>query len=161
MSSLHAWASFPEAVSESLATLPQTLSHDPQWQAFVKTDGIYEPVTIGVQSSAAADAVLVTVQSSGKTLASRGPASKADFVLLAQPEQWAQFFSPCPVAPYTSFVGMQVGARTSTKSFSIELLTLLTMTGHEHRPGRCRRTRQPTQICPIRPSHNAAPGTDP
>ena len=103
----NAWTSLPEAVSGPLATLTQSLSNDPQWKAFVNTEGIYEPVTIGLQSGTAGDAILVTVQPGGPTLVSCGPASDADFVLRALPEQWEKFFSASPVAPYTSFVGMQ------------------------------------------------------
>ncbi len=104
----HAWASLPQALSQSVSTLNKRLDNDPQWQAFIDTKGHVEPVTIGIQSSGGADAVLVSVHPGAKTFTTTGPASKADFVLKAHPEQWELFFSPNPVSPYTSFVGLQV-----------------------------------------------------
>jgi hypothetical protein len=97
-------------MSKAMSSLNKALDDDPQWQAFVDTKAIIEPVTMGVQSTGGNEAVLVKVASNGKTTSSTGPGSKADFVLQAQPEQWEKFFAADPVAPYTSFVGLQVSS---------------------------------------------------
>lgn len=102
------WASLPKAMSKSVSSLQQTLDSDAQWQAFIKTDAIIEPVTIGVASTGGGEAILVSVEPEGKTTASTGSPSKADFTLQAQPSQWQKYFDKNPVAPYTSFVGLQV-----------------------------------------------------
>lgn len=102
----HSWTSLPNVVSKSVDTLNKTLNNDRQWQAFVDTNAIVEPVTMGVQS-AGGDAILVMVEPGAKTSVSTGSADKADFTLAAKPEQWEQFFAAEPQAPYTSFVGLQ------------------------------------------------------
>lgn len=129
----HSWASLPAAMAKSVSTLNERLKSDSWWQAFVDTKAIIEPVTFGVKSTDSDDAVLVTVSPGAKTEATTGNASKADFAVAAQPEQWEMFFSTgehasrpafsgekvCPhanmveltvdpKAPYTSFVGLQV-----------------------------------------------------
>jgi hypothetical protein len=104
----HAWESLPDAVSPSFATLSNTLNHDKQWQAFIDTQAIHDPVSMGVQSTGSDQAILVTVESGSRTIVSRGSSSQADFVLVAQPGDWEKFFSANPQAPYTSFVGIQV-----------------------------------------------------
>lgn len=96
----------------SAQTLSQALTQDPQWHAFVDTEGVYEPVTIGVSAAGASEGLLVTVSPGAKTSVARGPPSSAHFVLQAQSEQWDKFFSASPVAPYTSFVGLQVRNQT-------------------------------------------------
>jgi hypothetical protein len=101
------WASLPKAMAKSVSDLQSRLQNDAQWQAFVDTKGIVEPVTMGILSTGTDDAILVTV-GPGKTSTSSGSSSKADFTLNAQPQQWEQFFSANPVAPYTSWVGLQV-----------------------------------------------------
>ncbi|KAL2838304.1 Alpha/Beta hydrolase protein [Aspergillus pseudoustus] len=106
-SSAHPWRSLPEAVGPALNKLNQLLNHDPQWQAFINTEGIYKAVTIGVQSTGSDKAILVSVEPGSRTIASTGQSSQADFVLVAQPEHWESFFSASPKAPYTSFVGIQ------------------------------------------------------
>ncbi|KIX09517.1 uncharacterized protein Z518_00597 [Rhinocladiella mackenziei CBS 650.93] len=103
----HSWTSLPQAMSRAVSSLNKSLDNDPQWQAFVDTKAIIEPVTMGVQSSGGEEAILVTVHPGAKTSTSTGSASKADFVLRARPEQWEKFFAADPVAPYTSFVGLQ------------------------------------------------------
>ena len=94
-------------MSKSVSTLQKRLDNDPQWQAFVDTKAIIEPVTFGVKSTDSDDTILVHVTSGAKTSVSTGPSSKADFVLGAGPGQWEKFFDKDPVAPYTSFVGLQ------------------------------------------------------
>lgn len=101
------WQSLPDAVAASLKQLPQLLDQDPQWQAFINTEGIHQKVTIGIQSTGSNNTVLVTVTPGGRTTVSTGQPSAADFTLTAQPSHWANFFSPNPKAPYTSFVGIQ------------------------------------------------------
>lgn len=115
-----------------MSTLNERLKSDSWWQAFVDTKAMIEPVTFGVKSTESDDAVLVMVSPGAKTEATTGNASKADFALAAQPEQWEKFFSAGkhtsgqgwvkryihmanmfeltvdPKAPYTSFVGLQV-----------------------------------------------------
>ena len=103
----HSWQSLPNAMSKSVSSLTKILQKDPQWQAFVDTKAIVEPVTIGVQSQGSDEAILVTVDSGAKTASTTGSASKADFTLAAKPEQWEKFFDRDPKAPYTSFVGLQ------------------------------------------------------
>ncbi|KAJ9603978.1 hypothetical protein H2200_011500 [Cladophialophora chaetospira] len=103
----HSWASLPQAMSTAVSSLNKSLNNDPQWQAFVDTKAIIEPVTMGVQSTGGEDAILVSVSPGAKTSTSTGSADKADFTLRAQPQQWENFFKPDPVAPYTSFVGLQ------------------------------------------------------
>ncbi len=95
-------------MSKAVSSLNKALDKDPQWQAFINTKAIIEPVTMGVQSVGSDEAILVQVDSGSKTSTSTGPASKADFVLRAQPQQWEKFFDADPKAPYTSFVGLQV-----------------------------------------------------
>jgi len=104
--SAHSWASLPKAMSESVDSLNEVLNSDQQWQAFVDTNAIIEPVTMGVQS-AGGEAILVMVEPGAKTTVSTGSADKADFTLAAKPEQWEQFFAADPKSPYTSFVGLQ------------------------------------------------------
>ena len=104
----HSYTDLPKAMSKAVSSLSKALNSDKQWQAFVDTNAIVEPVTMGVQSTGSDEAILVTVDAGAKTSATSGPASKADFVLRAQPEQWEKFFDADPVAPYTSFVGLQV-----------------------------------------------------
>ena len=103
----HSWASLPNAMSKSVSSLQKTLDKDPQWQAFIDTNAIIEPVTFGIKSTDSDDTILVHVTSGAKTSVSTGPSSKADFVLGAGPDQWERFFDKDPVAPYTSFVGLQ------------------------------------------------------
>lgn len=107
--STHAWRSLPDAVSPSLEKLNHSLDHDAQWQAFINTEAIHKSVTVGVQSTSSSNAILVSVEPGARTVVSTGPSSEADFVLVAQPEHWEKFFSASPKAPYTSFVGIQVG----------------------------------------------------
>ena len=105
----HSWTSLSQAMSKSVDSLQKRLDNDKQWQAFVNTDAIVEPVTMGVQSTGGEEnAILVTVKPGAKTEVSTGSASKADFSLGAQPQQWEKFFDADPKAPYTSFVGLQV-----------------------------------------------------
>ncbi|KIV76930.1 hypothetical protein PV11_08779 [Exophiala sideris] len=103
----HSYTDLPKAMSKAVSGLSKSLNSDKQWQAFVDTNAIVEPVKMGVQSTGSDEAILVTVDAGSKTTATSGPASKADFVLCAQPEQWEKFFDADPVAPYTSFVGLQ------------------------------------------------------
>ena len=95
-------------MSKSVSSLQKTLDKDGQWQAFVDTNAIIEPVTFGVKSTDSDDTILVGVAPGAKTNVTTGPSSKAAFVLGAKPEQWERFFDKDPVAPYTSFVGLQV-----------------------------------------------------
>lgn len=104
----HSWTSLPQALSKAVSTLNESLDNDPQWQAFIDTKAIIEPVTLGVQSTGGEETILVTVNPEAKTSVTSGPADESDFVLRAQPQQWEQFFAADPVAPYTSFVGLQV-----------------------------------------------------
>lgn len=103
----HSWDSLPQAMSQAVSSLTKLLNNDKQWQAFVDTKAIIEPVTMGVQSTGGGDAILVKVEPGAKTTSLTGPSSKADFTLRAHPEQWEKFFAAAPVAPYTSFVGLQ------------------------------------------------------
>lgn len=103
------WDSLPDAISSSVKTLNHALNDDAQWQAFIRTDAISEPVIFGIRSSAIDDAVLVTVGPGSSTVVSCGSSSRCDFVLVAEPSHWEEFFSAHPRAPYTSFVGIQVG----------------------------------------------------
>jgi hypothetical protein len=103
----HGWQSLPAAMTQSISSLTKALQKDPQWQAFIDTKAIIEPVTMGVQSQGSDEAILVTVESGARTSSTTGSPSKADFVLAAKPEQWQKFFDKDPKAPYTSFVGLQ------------------------------------------------------
>ncbi|CEL08924.1 hypothetical protein ASPCAL12069 [Aspergillus calidoustus] len=105
-SSAYAWRSLPEAVSPALKKLNQLLDNDPQWQAFIHTEGIHNPVTMGVHSTGSDDAILVSAEPGSRTTVSIGRSSQAEFALVAQPEHWESFFSASPKAPYTSFVGI-------------------------------------------------------
>ncbi len=111
----HSWTSLPQAMSKAVSSLNKALDGDPQWRAFVDTKAIIEPVTMGVQSTGGDEAILVKVEANGKTTSFAGPGSKADFVLQAQPEQWEKFFAADPVAPYTSFVGLQASPNPSDR----------------------------------------------
>lgn len=102
----HSWTSLPDAMSKSVSSLSKVLNKDAQWQAYILTDAIIEPVCMGV-NSAGGDAILVKVEPEGKTSVSTGSPDKADFSLGAKPEQWEKFFAADPRAPYTSFVGLQ------------------------------------------------------
>ena len=95
-------------MSTAVSSLNKILDNDPQWQAFIDTKAIIQPVTMGVQSTGGEEAILVNVAPGAKTSTSTGPAEKADFTLQAQPQQWEKFFAADPQAPYTSFVGLQV-----------------------------------------------------
>jgi hypothetical protein len=101
------FTSLPIALSKSLSSLPSLLDTDPQWQAYINTAAIVEPVTIGVASTGS-DAILVTVSPRGQSSVETGDRGKADFVLSAKGEQWEKFFEREPRAPFTSFVGLQV-----------------------------------------------------
>jgi hypothetical protein len=104
----HSWISLPQAMSKAVSSLDKILNNDAQWQAFIDTKAIIEPVTMGVQSMGGDEAILVSVAPGAKTSTSTGSSDKADFTLQAQPQQWEKFFAADPVAPYTSFVGLQV-----------------------------------------------------
>ena len=101
------WDQLPNAMSKSINTLQKRLDNDKQWQAFIDTKAIIEPVTIGV-ASAGGDAILVNVDAGSKTRVSTGSPGKAHFTLAANGGQWKKFFDADPKAPYTSFVGLQV-----------------------------------------------------
>ncbi|KAK5090806.1 hypothetical protein LTR05_000983 [Lithohypha guttulata] len=102
----HSWTSLPDAMSKSVSSLNKRLDSDPQWQAFIDTNAIIEPVTMGI-ASAGGDAIMVRVEPNAKTSVSTGPADKSDFTLAAKAEQWEKFFAADPRAPFTSFVGLQ------------------------------------------------------
>jgi putative sterol carrier protein len=102
------WENLPQAMSKSMSALQKILDNDKQWQAYLDTKAIIEPVTMGIASKGG-DAVLVNIDSGSRTKVSSGPVSKADFTLSANGEQWAKFFDADPRAPYQSFVGLQVG----------------------------------------------------
>lgn len=104
----HSWSSLPQAMSKSVSSLNKILNSDPQWQAFIDTKAIVEPVSMGVESTGGDEAIIVSIDSGSKTSVTTGHSSKADFTLRAKPEQWEKFFAADPVAPYTSFVGLQV-----------------------------------------------------
>lgn len=101
------WAQLPQAMSKSVSSLQKMLDHDKQWQAFIDTKSIIEPITMGV-SSVGGEAILVQIHPGAQTLVSLGDASKADFTLVAHGEQWEKFFQADPKAPFQSFVGLQV-----------------------------------------------------
>lgn len=101
------WAQLPQVMSKSVSSLQKTLDHDIQWQAFINTKAIIDPITLGV-ASAGGDAILVLVTPGANTSVSSGDASKADFTLVALGEQWERFFQADPEAPFQSFVGLQV-----------------------------------------------------
>jgi hypothetical protein len=101
------WGQLPKAMSQSVQTLQKALDNDRQWQAFVDTKAIMEPVTMGI-ATVGGDAILVSVDPGAKTSVSTGSPDKADFTLAAKGEQWEKFFGPDPKAPFTSFVGLQV-----------------------------------------------------
>lgn len=101
------WAQLPKAMTKSVSSLQKTLDKDAQWQAFIDTSAIIEPVTIGV-ASAGGEAILVHVAPKAQTSVSSGDISKADFTLVAHGEQWENFFQADPKAPFQSFVGLQV-----------------------------------------------------
>lgn len=102
-----AWAQLPGAMAQSVSSLQKTLDNDKQWQAFVDTKGIVEPVTIGV-ASRGGQAILVSVAPGAQTSVSQGDISAAHFTLVAHGEQWEKFFAADPKAPFQSFVGLQV-----------------------------------------------------
>jgi hypothetical protein len=54
--SAHAWTQLPEAMGKSVKGLQKLLEDDPQWQAFVNTNAVIEPVTMGVASKVSARA---------------------------------------------------------------------------------------------------------
>ncbi|GAB1198710.1 hypothetical protein APSETT444_008038 [Aspergillus pseudonomiae] len=112
------WDSLPDAISSSVKTLNHALNGDAQWQAFIRTDAISEPVVIGIRSSVIDQAVLVTVGPGSSTVVSCGSSSRGDFVLVAEPSHWEQFFSAHPRAPYTSFVGIQTALLMDIKLHS-------------------------------------------
>lgn len=101
------WAQLPQAMSKSVSSLQTALDQDAQWQAFVDTSAIVEPVTIGV-ASAGGEAILVHIAPKAQTSVSTGDSSKADFTLVAHGQQWEAFFQADPKAPFQSFVGLQV-----------------------------------------------------
>lgn len=86
-----------------MSSLNKTLNNDSQWQAFVGTNAILEPVTMGV-ASAGGDAILVEIEAGAKTTVMTVPAEKADFTLSTKPDQWEKFFDADPKSPFTSFV---------------------------------------------------------
>ncbi|KAJ4393515.1 hypothetical protein N0V93_002727 [Gnomoniopsis smithogilvyi] len=100
------WAQLPQIMSKSVSSLQKTLDRDMQWQAFINTNAIVEPITLGV-ASVGGDAILVHVTAGAKTSVSSGDSSKADFTLVAHGDQWEKFFQADPVAPFQSFVGLQ------------------------------------------------------
>ncbi|KAI3400724.1 hypothetical protein diail_1933 [Diaporthe ilicicola] len=100
------WTQLSSAMSKSVSSLQETLDKDRQWQAFIDTNGIIEPVTMGVASSGG-DPILVHVSPGAKTIVSSGDSPKADFTLVAHAEQWEKFFAADPKAPFQSFVGLQ------------------------------------------------------
>ncbi|KAL4941981.1 hypothetical protein BDV06DRAFT_193297 [Aspergillus oleicola] len=103
----HAWVSLPDAVGTSFANLKNILNHDRQWQAFINTEAISSPVTIGLQSTGSDQVILVIIEPGSRTSVFCGSSDAADFVLVAQPSHWEKLFSANPQAPYTCFVGIQ------------------------------------------------------
>ena len=97
-------------MSRAVDSLQKILDNDQQWQAYIDTNAIVEPVTIGVAASGG-DAILVNVDSGSKTKVGTGSPDQADFTLSAHGEQWEKFFDADPKAPFTSFVGLQVPLR--------------------------------------------------
>lgn len=94
-------------MSKSVSSLQKTLGHDKQWQAFIDTKAIFEPITIGV-ASVGGEAIVVSISPGAKTSVSSGDVFSADFTLVAHGEQWEKFFQADPKAPFQSFVGLQV-----------------------------------------------------
>jgi hypothetical protein len=103
----HTWDNLPQAMSKSVDSLQKTLNKDRQWQAYINTEAIVEPVTMGVASQDG-EAILVRIESNSRTTVSTGPTNKADYTLSAHGEQWEKFFDANPKAPFQSFVGLQV-----------------------------------------------------
>ena len=120
MGSTQAWDELPQAMSKSVKSLQKILDNDAQWQAFIDTNAIVEPVTMGVASKGG-EAVLVHVESGSRTKVSTGSTDQADFTLTALGEQWEKFFDADPKAPFTSFVGLQVRLRMD---FALHLLLI-------------------------------------
>lgn len=115
------WDVLTTAMGKSVKGLQEALTNDPWWKAFVTTDAIIDPVTMGVQSAGDGDAILVTVEPGAKTTVTTGPASKAHFTLVANGDQWKQFFEPEPKAPFTSFVCMYRQRRKLANSTQVGL----------------------------------------
>jgi hypothetical protein len=105
MGSVHAWSDLPQQLQSALPKLNTLLSKDAQYQAFVSTPEIKDPITFGIKAAGSDNSILITV-SNTKTLASAGSYTKASFTLSALPEQWEEFFKPVPVMPYQSYWGM-------------------------------------------------------
>lgn len=117
------WSSLPRALEKSVSSLNKTVNSDSWWQAFVDTKAIIEPITFGVQPADGDDAVLVSVSPGAKTNVATGSPLKADFVLVARPEQWEKFFAKDPKASYTSLVGLQArGLRVHTPALCSRLV---------------------------------------
>lgn len=108
-------------MEKSVSGLSKLLHSDPWWQAFVDTNAIVEDVTFGVNSAENDEAILVTVSPKAKTSVTTGKASKADFTLAAQGQQWEKFFAKDPQAPYTSFVGLQVSEPSLSNPYAWQL----------------------------------------
>ncbi|KAI1342284.1 hypothetical protein F5Y15DRAFT_413543 [Xylariaceae sp. FL0016] len=67
-------------MANSVASLSQTINNDPQWQAFLQTDAIVEPVNMGVTSVGASDPIMVNINAKAET-------------------RWEKFFGLEPKAP--------------------------------------------------------------
>ena len=85
-------------MAKAVSSLDKALNNDPQWQAFIDTNAIIEPVTMGVQSVGGDEAILVSISPGAKTSTSTGSSDKSDFVLRANPQQWEKFFAADPAS---------------------------------------------------------------
>ena len=162
--SAHSWTSLPNAMQPAVKNLQATLSHDKQWQAYIETDAIIETTTFGVQSAGSEEAILVAVHKGGKTSTTTGNPKQAEFVLVAEPQQWEKFFEKSPQSPFTSFVGLQVSSiiasdRLWRLCWSNTLI--IVFTGYEHQTRGRWHCWRPCQICTVLPLHYSSARASP
>jgi len=117
-SQAHAWTDLPSQLTSAIEKVNQVSSKDAQLQGFTTSNAIEGPATWGVKSHGSDDVILCTV-TNGKAELRTGSSKDALFTLVAQPEQWQEFFKQTPVAPYQSYWGM-FGMNIKQEGISVE-----------------------------------------
>ncbi|KAK3683135.1 hypothetical protein LTR37_020522 [Vermiconidia calcicola] len=116
--SAHAWTDLPSQLESAIPEVNDIADKDGQLKAFTTTNAIDSATTWGVKSHGSDSAVLCTVKRGSADLRT-GSSKDALFCLVAQPEQWQEFFKQTPVAPYQSFWGM-FGMNIKQEGISVE-----------------------------------------
>lgn len=96
---MHPWADLTSRLATAVQSARADARNDPQLKAFTTSNAISEPVTFGIKSTESDNAIVVRVKNGSADIRA-GEAGEASFVLSAAPDQWKEFFTATPVAPY-------------------------------------------------------------